>query len=176
MRQEDHIHMAGLFKAIPELTMAHAHMLLAVPMKALRLTPATPIDPQNLCDLPDRPIGNQDLTGPDVPNEFAVVVYDGVVDGDNALRTVSRGWVLLQPGQPSLVELLGVSEAGGGNPLVSARMHRQGARFAITFSTLQESSSLARLRPSTTTPSFHGRFASQPTTMQARSRPPCRRY
>lgn len=32
VRQEDHVHVAGLTTAVPKLTFAHAHMLLAVPM------------------------------------------------------------------------------------------------------------------------------------------------
>ena len=66
VRQEDHVHVAGLAKAIPELTIAHAQMLLAVPMKALRPAPTTPIDPQNPCDLPESPIGDQYLTSLDI--------------------------------------------------------------------------------------------------------------
>ena len=34
VRQEDHVHMAGLTKATPKLTFTHAQMLLAIPMEA----------------------------------------------------------------------------------------------------------------------------------------------
>src|ERR671932_846734 len=40
VRQEHEIHMPGLALAIPELTITHAQMLLAVPMKGLSSCPA----------------------------------------------------------------------------------------------------------------------------------------
>ena len=43
VRQEDHVQVAGLPLAVPELTIAHAQMLLAVPMEALGAAPAAPI-------------------------------------------------------------------------------------------------------------------------------------
>ena len=61
VRQEDQIHMAGLAKAIPELTIAHAQMLLAVSMKALCPTPATPINSQDTCHVPHRSITDEHL-------------------------------------------------------------------------------------------------------------------
>jgi hypothetical protein len=43
VRQEHEIHVAGLALAAPELTIAHAQMLLPVPMEGLRDSPALPI-------------------------------------------------------------------------------------------------------------------------------------
>src|SRR5205823_11344173 len=44
VRQEDEIHVPGLALALPELTLAHAQMLLAVPMEGLCSCPALAID------------------------------------------------------------------------------------------------------------------------------------
>jgi len=63
VRQEDQVHMAGLAKAVPELTIAHAQMLLAVPMKALRPAPTAPVDPENTRYVPEGSIGHQNLAG-----------------------------------------------------------------------------------------------------------------
>src|SRR5262245_36248954 len=61
VRQEYEIHMPGLALAAPELTLAHAQMLLAVPMEGLGSCPALPIDLDDAMHFPIRPIGNQDF-------------------------------------------------------------------------------------------------------------------
>src|SRR5262249_30404044 len=43
VRQDDQMHVPGLAKAVPELTLTHAQMLLAVPMEGLRSCPALAI-------------------------------------------------------------------------------------------------------------------------------------
>jgi len=63
VRQEDHVQVAGLPLAVPELTVAHAQMLLAVPMEALGASPAATIDANDPADLPVRSIGHQDFAG-----------------------------------------------------------------------------------------------------------------
>jgi len=80
VRQEDHIHVAGLTTAIPELTIAHAQVLLAIPMKAFRASPAITVNPQNSCNFPISPVGNEDLLGsfvvsfgPEYDNSYGVI-------------------------------------------------------------------------------------------------------
>lgn len=63
VRQEDHIHVAGLTTAVPELTFAHAQMLLAVPMEALRPCPAATIHLQHTNNIPVGLITDQHLFG-----------------------------------------------------------------------------------------------------------------
>jgi len=63
VRQKDHIHVTGLPTAISELTIAHAQMLLAVPMEALCASPATTIHANDPADFPMCSIGNQNLAG-----------------------------------------------------------------------------------------------------------------
>ena len=53
--------MAGLAKAIPELTVTHAQMLLAVPMEALCASPATTINLQYPRNLPMGSITDENL-------------------------------------------------------------------------------------------------------------------
>src|SRR5262249_17853700 len=59
--QEHEIHMPGLALAIPELTITHTQMLLPVPIKGLRDSPALAIGLQDAMDLPVGAIGNQDF-------------------------------------------------------------------------------------------------------------------
>src|SRR5215213_3277314 len=61
VRQEYEIHMPGLALATPELTRAHAQMLLAVPMEGLCPCLALAIGLENAMDFPIGAIGNQDL-------------------------------------------------------------------------------------------------------------------
>jgi len=61
VRQEHEIHMPGLALATPELTRAHAQMLLPVPMEGLGSCPALPIDLKDAMHFPIRPIRHQDL-------------------------------------------------------------------------------------------------------------------
>jgi len=63
VRQEDHVQVPGLALTASKLTIAHAQMLLAVPMEALRACPTVSIDPQNPCYFPVRTIRYQDLLG-----------------------------------------------------------------------------------------------------------------
>ena len=81
VRQEYHVPMAGLPLAIPELTVAHAQMLLAVPMEALGASPAAPVNAENTADLPIGSVADQDT----VPG-------DGRVDkgGDRCDRAQRR--------------------------------------------------------------------------------------
>src|SRR6266496_5483594 len=61
VRQEYEIHMPGLALATPELTRAHAQMLLAVPMEGLRSCPALAIGLEDAMYLPIGAVGNQHL-------------------------------------------------------------------------------------------------------------------
>ena len=61
MRQEDHVQVPGLAPAVPELTVAHAQMLLAVPMEALCASPAATINPQYPRNLPMGAIADENL-------------------------------------------------------------------------------------------------------------------
>src|ERR671928_1478952 len=61
VRQEDEIHVPGLALATPELTIAHAQMLLPVPMEGLGSCPALAIDLENAMDFPIGAIGDQNL-------------------------------------------------------------------------------------------------------------------
>ena len=61
VRQDDKMHVPGLAHAAPELTLAHAQMLLPVPMERLCSCPALAIGLEHTMDLPIGPIGDQDL-------------------------------------------------------------------------------------------------------------------
>jgi len=61
VRQEDQVHVAGLATAFPELTIAHAQMLLAVPVEALGAAPAMAVHAENPMDLPLRSIRHEDF-------------------------------------------------------------------------------------------------------------------
>jgi len=63
VRQKNHIHMAGLALASSELTVAHAQMLLAVPMEALRPTPAAAVNAEYSTYLPIDTITDKNLAG-----------------------------------------------------------------------------------------------------------------
>ena len=63
VRQEDHIQVPGLALATSKLTIAHAQLLLAVPMEALGACPTVSIDPQNPCHFPAGTIRDQNLAG-----------------------------------------------------------------------------------------------------------------
>src|SRR6266496_6146500 len=52
VRQEHEIHVPGLALALPELTRAHAKMLLPVPMEGLRSCPAFAIRLEDAMDFP----------------------------------------------------------------------------------------------------------------------------
>ena len=59
VRQEDQIQVAGLPQATSQLTVAHAQLLLAVPMEALGAWPAAAIHTQHAAYLPTRSIAHQ---------------------------------------------------------------------------------------------------------------------
>src|SRR6266496_5949960 len=61
VRQEHETHVPCLALAAPELTRAHAQMLLPVPMKGLRSCPALAIDLEDPMHFPIRPIRDQNL-------------------------------------------------------------------------------------------------------------------
>src|SRR5215211_2195246 len=61
VRHEYEIHVPGLALAIPELTRAHAQMLLAVPMERLGPCPALTIGLEDAMHLPIRAIRDQDF-------------------------------------------------------------------------------------------------------------------
>jgi hypothetical protein len=61
VRKNNHIHVPGLAKARSKLTVAHAQMLFAVPMEALRPTPAASINAEYSTYLPISAIGNEYL-------------------------------------------------------------------------------------------------------------------
>jgi hypothetical protein len=57
------VHVPGLAFSVPELTVAHAEMLLGVPMKRLRACPSFPVDSKDACDIPEDAIGNEEFPG-----------------------------------------------------------------------------------------------------------------
>ena len=57
VRQHHEVHMPGLALAAAYLTVSHARMVLAVPMKGLGSRPAFAIHVQNTTDLPVHAIG-----------------------------------------------------------------------------------------------------------------------
>lgn len=61
IRQEDEVHVPGMALTAPELTVAHAQMLLSVPMEGLGACPALTIDLQDAMGLPVRTVGDEDL-------------------------------------------------------------------------------------------------------------------
>ncbi len=61
VRQDDEVHVPGLAHPVPELTLAHAQMLLPVPMKGLRPCPALFVDLQNAMSFPLGSVADQDL-------------------------------------------------------------------------------------------------------------------
>jgi hypothetical protein len=61
VHQQDKVHMPGLAQSVPELTRAHAHMLLPVPMHGLRPSPTSLIDLQDAVGFPVRAVGDQHL-------------------------------------------------------------------------------------------------------------------
>src|SRR5262249_4520982 len=61
VRQEHEIHVPRLALATPELTIAHAQMLLPVPMERLGSCPAFAIDFEDAVHFPIGPIGDQHL-------------------------------------------------------------------------------------------------------------------
>ncbi len=70
VRQEYEIHVPGLALATPELTRAHAQMLLAVPMEGLRSCPAFAIGLEDAMHFPIGTIGDQDLARFRIPLAF----------------------------------------------------------------------------------------------------------
>jgi hypothetical protein len=69
VRKDDHIHMPGLALAVSKLTVAHTQMLLAVPMEALRPTPAATVNAEYSTYLPEGTIGNEYL------NRFIIIAF-----------------------------------------------------------------------------------------------------
>jgi len=63
VRQEDHVHVAGLTTATPKLTFTHAQMLLAIPMKAFCACPTIAINSKDASHFPSRSVGDQRLSG-----------------------------------------------------------------------------------------------------------------
>src|SRR5437868_14336120 len=61
VRQEHEIHMPGLALATPELTRAHAQLLLAVPMEGLVSCPAFAIGLEDAMHFPIGTIGDQNF-------------------------------------------------------------------------------------------------------------------
>ena len=61
VRQNDELHVPGLAHAVPELTLAHAQMLLPVPMEGLSSCPAFAIGLENTVHFPIGSIGDQNL-------------------------------------------------------------------------------------------------------------------
>lgn len=61
VRQEDHILVSGLTHAAPELTIAHAQMLFAVPMEAFCSRPTPAVSPDDPIHFPVRSVGNQNF-------------------------------------------------------------------------------------------------------------------
>ena len=61
IRQGDEVHVPGLAHPVPELTLAHAQVLLPVPVKGLRPGPASLVDLQDAMRFPARAIGDQNL-------------------------------------------------------------------------------------------------------------------
>ena len=70
VRQEHEIHVPGLALALPELTIAHAEMLLPVPMEGLRSCPAFAIGFEDAMHFPIGAIGDQDLARFGIPLAF----------------------------------------------------------------------------------------------------------
>ena len=70
VRQEYEIHVPGLALALPELTIAHAQMLLPVPMEGLCSCPAFAIGLEDAMHFPIGSIGNQDLAWFSIPLAF----------------------------------------------------------------------------------------------------------
>src|SRR6266496_5130032 len=67
VRQEHEIHVPRLALATPELTLAHAQMLLPVPMEGLGSCPAFAIDFEDAMHFPIGPIGDQNLARFGIP-------------------------------------------------------------------------------------------------------------
>src|SRR6266542_2906724 len=67
VRQEYEIHMPGLALATPELTRAHAQMLLPVPMEGLCPCPALAIGLEDAMHFPIGASGDQDLAWFGIP-------------------------------------------------------------------------------------------------------------
>src|SRR5438552_9085089 len=63
VRQHDEVHMPGLALAVAQLTVSHAQLLLAIPMKGLRAYPTMPVRPHDAAGLPAHPVGHQDDPG-----------------------------------------------------------------------------------------------------------------
>ena len=60
VRQHDEVHMPGLALTITELTVPHAQLLLAIPMKGFRACPTMAVHPYHTTDFPAHPVGHQD--------------------------------------------------------------------------------------------------------------------
>ena len=61
VHQDDEVHVSGLTHSVPELTVAHAQMVLPVPMKGLGSAPASLVHLQNTVGFPMCPVCDQDL-------------------------------------------------------------------------------------------------------------------
>src|SRR5215210_3228562 len=85
VRQEHEIHMPRLALATPELTIAHAQMLLAVPMEGLGSCPALAIDLEDTMHFPIGAIGDQNLAWLGIALSFPQHDDpDGMCDAGNA--------------------------------------------------------------------------------------------
>ena len=62
VRQHHQVHVPGLALAVAQLTVSHAQLLLAVPMKGLRACPTISIHVQDALRFPTHTVGDQDLT------------------------------------------------------------------------------------------------------------------
>src|ERR1700719_1339698 len=60
VRQHDEVHVPGLALAITQLAIAHAQLLLTIPMKGFRTGPTMPIATHDPTDFPLNPIRHQD--------------------------------------------------------------------------------------------------------------------
>jgi len=132
VRQEDQVHVAGLTTAVPDLTFAHAQMLLAVPIKLQWIMLAGRTDV----------VGNDIVMGnlvslfsmiPEaagVLNVFAIVINQSVVDGNNALRAVTGIRAFLEPGQTFQVKGLFIPVAAA-YPAVQAGLVRGDGKFPV---------------------------------------------
>src|SRR3954447_6153670 len=60
VRQHDEVHVPGLALAVTQLTVAHAQLLLAIPMKGLCARPTMPVGPYDPTGLPLDTIADQD--------------------------------------------------------------------------------------------------------------------
>jgi hypothetical protein len=86
VRQHYQVHVPGLALAVAQLTVSHAQLLLAVPMKSLRACPTISIHVQHTLRFPAHAVADQDLTRACIPSmvpddqDAYFVIYFGEVD------------------------------------------------------------------------------------------------